>query len=516
MSTDATEVDMKEVELNELEQEKQPMTGAGDGVAGEAGSPTSAGGEKNGCVKVKVPEEAEPKFTGLSKEELLKVAGTPAWVRTRWALLLLFWLGWVGMLAGAIAIIVQAPRCQPLPPLSWWNEGPLYTVDDVEAFSETGLKGADAHIDSVNQLKVKGLVLGPIHHAPADQEKVLQLQEVSRTLGYMEDLDTLLEKAKKKNIPVVLDLTPNYNGDNPWYSDAFLKHPNTQDMMKAAVEFWLQKGISGFQLRGLEQLVETAPTLLQNLINKTKENDTETDEKIVIGVTRKHVPSEVRALQNQSGVDLLLSKVLDGVDSGTELASVVQTLLAEQNQTRLGWSLGRNSTLRGAGGSETLAQLLLLTLPGTPVLYYGDEIGLYSMNSSSSSKMVWDNETTEADSEDLKTQRTRRQSVRSVFKELSDLRGKERSLKHGDFYSLHSSREAWAFLRQWDQSERFLVALNLGQQEVIIPLKDPRVPAQATLLLSTQPGHKPGHSLSLDQLKLQPREAVLLKFPYSP
>ncbi|PNI45455.1 SLC3A2 isoform 9, partial [Pan troglodytes] len=34
---------------------------------------------------------AAAKFTGLSKEELLKVAGSPGWVRTRWALLLLFW-----------------------------------------------------------------------------------------------------------------------------------------------------------------------------------------------------------------------------------------------------------------------------------------------------------------------------------------------------------------------------------------------------------------------------------------
>lgn len=56
------EMEMKEVELNELDQEKQPMTGE---------TP-----EKNGCVKVKVPEDAEVKFTGLSKEELMRVAGT--------------------------------------------------------------------------------------------------------------------------------------------------------------------------------------------------------------------------------------------------------------------------------------------------------------------------------------------------------------------------------------------------------------------------------------------------------
>lgn len=63
-------------------------------------------------------------------------------MRTRWALLILFWLGWLGMLAGAIAIIIQAPRCEPLPALDWWNLGPLYQVGDVAAFTEAGnLKG---------------------------------------------------------------------------------------------------------------------------------------------------------------------------------------------------------------------------------------------------------------------------------------------------------------------------------------------------------------------------------------
>lgn len=60
-----TEVDMKDVELNEMDPEKQPMTGDGQ-----------SGGEKNGSIKLKVPED-EVTFTGLSKEELMKVAGTP-------------------------------------------------------------------------------------------------------------------------------------------------------------------------------------------------------------------------------------------------------------------------------------------------------------------------------------------------------------------------------------------------------------------------------------------------------
>lgn len=51
-------VEMKDVELNDLE-EKQPMTGDA----------------KNGTVKVNVSED-DVKFTGLSKEELMRVAGT--------------------------------------------------------------------------------------------------------------------------------------------------------------------------------------------------------------------------------------------------------------------------------------------------------------------------------------------------------------------------------------------------------------------------------------------------------
>lgn len=77
---DATEADVSEADLDQEEQEKQPMTGGGDRTedALSAGREAVVGGEKNGSVKVKIPEEAEDvKFTGLNKEELLRVAGTP-------------------------------------------------------------------------------------------------------------------------------------------------------------------------------------------------------------------------------------------------------------------------------------------------------------------------------------------------------------------------------------------------------------------------------------------------------
>ncbi len=71
VDADATEADVSEADLDQEEQEKQPMTGGGDRAE-------EAPAEKNGSVTMKIPEEAEEvTFTGLTKEELLRVAGTP-------------------------------------------------------------------------------------------------------------------------------------------------------------------------------------------------------------------------------------------------------------------------------------------------------------------------------------------------------------------------------------------------------------------------------------------------------
>lgn len=83
-------------------------------------------------------------LTGFCDETAKRNCILSRWVRTRWALLVLFWLGWLGMLAGAIVIIVQAPRCKPLPEMNWWDFGPLYQIGDVNAFAgPSGLKGKE-------------------------------------------------------------------------------------------------------------------------------------------------------------------------------------------------------------------------------------------------------------------------------------------------------------------------------------------------------------------------------------
>ena len=82
---------------------------------------------QNGDAKIDI-ENMKIAFAGMGKEELMKFANDPFWVRLRWLLFISFWLLWVAMLAGAVTIIVMAPKCAAPAPLKWWEQSPLYQV----------------------------------------------------------------------------------------------------------------------------------------------------------------------------------------------------------------------------------------------------------------------------------------------------------------------------------------------------------------------------------------------------
>ncbi|XP_044023678.1 solute carrier family 3 member 2b [Siniperca chuatsi] len=522
---DATEADVSEADLDQEEQEKQPMTGGGGGGGGgdRAEDASSAGGEaaaaaaeKNGSVKLKIPEEAEEvKFTGLTKEELLRVAGTPGWVRTRWALLVVFWLGWLGMLGGAVLIILQAPRCRDLPATNWWNDGPLYQIGNIQAFTDSrNLKGLEQKIGSLFQLKVKGLVVGPIHVAPADEAMSLRFEEISPEAGNLEQFKGLVRAAHKKGISVVLDLTPNYQGSSgPWFSN--ISVTNVAERLKSALVFWLNEGVDGVQLSGVERVASVVPSLWTD-IRAIVQNGTDEhpNKRVLIGVTDRSSANDVSDLLSSTGVDLLISRVLR---PAAEHAQAVQLLYSSHIQTKLAWSLGGRTEghLASLVGPALvkLHQLLLLTLPGTPVFNYGDEIGLMD-EGTKFPRMLWDSD--EALNGTLQEERAERLSCRSFFRSLSELRAKERSLLFGDFLLLSNSSSSLAYLRVWDQSERYLAAFNWAEEAAALQLSDAALPRRAAVVLSTNSSSLPADSsVDLTNLQLGPGQAALLRFPYA-
>ncbi|XP_074861040.1 amino acid transporter heavy chain SLC3A2 [Carettochelys insculpta] len=529
MSQDA-EVDMKEVEL-----EKQPMTG----------SPAAGSLAENGMVKVKVPEEdgeaeADTKFTGLSKEELLQVAGTPAWVRTRWALLILFWLGWLGMLAGAIVIIVQAPRCKDLPPQEWWHKGAIYRIQAVEAFQDSDadgvgdLAGVQQHIDYLSSLKVKGLVIGPIHVNKPDNLSGTDLEAVDSKFGTQENFIKLLEAAKKKSLKIILDLTPNYRGQMPWFSMETPQNSDFQAKMKAALRFWLERGVAGIQIEGVEQLNDSQ--LLVEWKNLTSQYSSDGSTRVLIAGTDQQDPGQIFSLLNETSADLLATPYLVGLGpepTGKNMENAIRNYIQAAGEKWPSWSVG---SLR-VGHMATLVKerllrlyhMLLFTLPGTPFTSYGDEIGLQelpgqpspalmqwndSANFGFSSKMLPQDGGGGSSNITVKAQTGDRSSLLSLFQHLSELRGKERSLLHGEFVMLPSPTPGVCiYLRSWDQNKRFLVALNFAGTRTPVSITHSLLPPEATVEFSTDPRRQEGQ-LALKDLTLESSEGLLLHFPY--
>ena len=92
--------------------------------------------EPEAVVQVE-PETKSPQkeFSGLSKEELLKFANDPFWVRLRWGLFIAFWVLWLGLLVAAILIIVLTPKCPPKP--DDYTTGILYKVSHIYRISDS-------------------------------------------------------------------------------------------------------------------------------------------------------------------------------------------------------------------------------------------------------------------------------------------------------------------------------------------------------------------------------------------
>lgn len=171
---------------------------------------------RNGDAKIELDANKKP-FTGLTKEELMKYADDPLWVNVRWFMFVLFWASWLCMLAGAITIIVMAPKCAAPTRRSWSEKGPLVEVDDVTY---------DEIVPMLPQLqtsKIQGIFID------------VPTYEYG-TPSVIDKFKSFVEKAKEYGIKVIVDLIPNYVSiDNDWFQKSVKKEaPYTDYFVWAA------------------------------------------------------------------------------------------------------------------------------------------------------------------------------------------------------------------------------------------------------------------------------------------
>ncbi|XP_026681884.1 LOW QUALITY PROTEIN: neutral and basic amino acid transport protein rBAT-like [Diaphorina citri] len=175
---------------------------------------------KNGDAKINIGD-LKSSFAGMGKEELMKFANDPFWVRLRWFLFILFWAIWCGMLFGAIAIIVYAPKCASPLSQEYYDKSPLYEVD-VKSFKDGDdkqdgygdLKGFSSKVDYFKSLGIKQISLSSLlKNNPEDMKglEVLDFKEIHPTYGTLEDFKDLLNKLKAADIHLLLSFSPDYS-----------------------------------------------------------------------------------------------------------------------------------------------------------------------------------------------------------------------------------------------------------------------------------------------------------------
>ena len=206
------------------------------------------------------------------------------------------------------------------------------------------------------------------------------------------------------------------------------------------------------------------------------------------------------------------------------------------------WVLGNHDKARimsRVGEKQArIAAVLLLTLRGTPTMYYGDEIGMhdveipkeriqdpkeYTMPGYSRdpqrTPMQWSSEqyagfstvepwlplAEDFESCNVEIQKENPNSMLSLYRKLIEVRQKEPALHVGDFIPVGLQDELMVYKRR-HQEEEFLVMINFGKKEMS---HKPDLDFKGIVKVSTNPALE-GKRLE-GEMKIQPEEALVVK-----
>jgi Alpha amylase, catalytic domain len=255
----------------------------------------------------------------------------------------------------------------------WWKHPVIYQVNPIN-FSPTegsGLHGVAQHLDYIHSLGVDALLLTTLQPDPA------HAQSLDPAYGTLDDLDDLIHEASRRNIRVLLDLDP---------------HIPAADLPNVA-RFWLNRGIAGFHVIGATPEAHAQATELR------KATGSYLGQRILIGDVDPTLPGSpqqrtYKAPDTQT-TQLLLDTSLGAV-TPLNPAAIRSAIESTENIALTGHAIPllatdgpsfKRSMSRYADGRHGLdiAKLLatiLFTTRAQPLLYYGQELGVTTPQSS--------------------------------------------------------------------------------------------------------------------------------------
>jgi alpha-glucosidase len=473
------------------------------------------------------------------------------------------------------------------------------------------LSGITQRLDYLRWLGVDAIWLSPIYPSPMADfgYDVSDFIGIDPLFGTLADFDGLVAAAHTRGLKVILDYIPNHSSErHPWFLDsrssrgspkrdwyiwrepgpngeppnnwlsnfggsawsldtatrqyyyhAYLpeqpdlnwRNSEVQAAMLEAMRFWLERGVDGFRIDALRQLIkddrwrDNPPNLdwrldqgpyqsllpvyttdrpeLMTMVESMRRLVDAYDDRVLIG--ELYLPIERLVVYygtKGSGIHLPFNFHL--ISTPWKARAVAR--LIEQYEAALpadgwpNWVLGNHDQHRLASrigpAQARVAAMLLLTLRGTPTLYYGDEIGMQDVpiapervrdpwernvpglglgRDPERTPMQW-NDSGQAgfsqgepwlpiadtyDCINVARQSPAPRSLLTLYRRLIDLRRNVPALAVAPYQGIPSDGNLLAYLRDGG-GLRLLVGLNLGGAPVTLPVPG----GTGRVLLSTQ------------------------------
>jgi alpha-glucosidase len=484
------------------------------------------------------------------------------------------------------------------------------------------LDGIRARLDHLVSLGVDAVWVSPIYPSPMADfgYDISDFCDIDPRFGTLEGFDALVQEAHARGLKIILDFVPNHTSDrHPWfvqsrsarsdarrdwyiwrdpapgggppnnwlsnfggpawafdpatgqyYGHSFLKeqpdlnwrNPEVRAAMYEVLRFWLRRGVDGFRVDVLSQIIKDAefrdnppnPDFVEGqdpFFRWLMLYNTDLPEvQPIVAEMRRVVDefSDARSSRVLIGeLYLPLTRLVayyglnaEGVLEGVQLPFNFQLIATEWQAARIdrlvrdyeaalpagaqpNWVLGNHDRSRIASrvGPQMarLAAMLLLTLRGTPTLYYGDEIGMTDVpipadevqdpfeknkpgmglgrdpertpmqwsardHAGFTTGTPWLRLAADWPTNNVEAQSRDAGSMLTLYRRLIALRRAQPALNRGDYEALETEGEVLAYARN-GEGQRLVVLLNFGASPA--PISPALTPRQPIVLASTDP-----------------------------
>lgn len=296
----------------------------------------------------------------------------------------------------------------------WWHVYPLGALgapihDRSAAHPGHRLPQLENWLDYAVELGCSGLLLGPIFESSTHGYDTLDHLRIDSRLGQEAEFDHLVTQARRRGLSIVLDGVFNHVGAHhqlvgsavgsgsgvvrlreddgtrrpePWegHTDlAVLDHhnPAVADLVVEVMLHWLRRGIAGWRL---DVAYAVPPQFWREVLARVR---AEFPDAIFIGEV---IHGDYPTIARTSSLDSITQY---------ELWKAIWSSLTDRNLWELAWALERHNTFSAHVVTQTfvgnhdvtriasqvqdagaaLAAIILMTIPGMPSIYYGDEQG---------------------------------------------------------------------------------------------------------------------------------------------